>query len=912
MTEDTELLKSTADRPEGVPPDSERGGITWASVLLGMAFFLVLAWNLPFWSLSKGYSLGMGGYLPLEALVLTLLLLLFNRFGASLALVVGMVAVAAFIPYWHEAVYVKTGDVRLLSGLSRSLHQACAGPIESARDSGGLPDLLVLTGAVAAFVAGAGLGWLASVALPAVRRRLAWREILVVFVLVSVGTYSCRAVEWLVGVITVPYKDDAPERDFKNRFVRPVPVEQDPENRGGIPSKLVPYDIHAFNLSGPDAETAKAAVKHEKEALRRFQVGIKKVLPDRDELARQLAELDALGSGSAPASPDPGDAGAQDRAKLAQALDKARAALEEKRSLANLEAMQKALAALQAARPRGEAPGGPQDADKYLAQAEEILGAVRADEKKSFLAHWRGPLAWWMSLLALVLLAQVFLSALLRRQWADHEKLMFPHAEVVRALAEGSGLSDQSRRVFASPLFWAGAGLSGLVFLLQGLNYLFPSVPAPNLHALSLSTFISERPWKAMDPSVSLQPCLVSIGYLVTAEISLSIWVFGIVNQALRVAASAYGVPRDNAWAIHGEVANSDALYTGAIFIFVGWLAWSGRRHIWYVVRRGLGLIAPDAGERSEPMSYPVAFWGFWLSTAGILGWCLLVGLKLWVMAVLFGFYLVLVVLFSRLVAEVGLLTPGAGFLPFYPQFTFSWIFGFGQGAAGKMIAYKDGWLGAGGAFIPATLSAVGVWSFIWPSMIQTLQATPFLLTGFKLTEGEPRRKRLLTWLMIAALLAGVGVFLYGTLDFAFERGSQGTKFLGFYCPSWTFNNWLLRDLVNKERMWAPDSLRITLMAVGGAVMSGLLICRSLFYWWPLHPIGMVATGIDGIWICFLVGWILKRAALAYGGGEFSQRVNAFFYGLIVGQFAMAAFWNVVGLCGTGCPGAGGLLPSAG
>ena len=83
-------------------------------------------------------------------------------------------------------------------------------------------------------------------------------------------------------------------------------------------------------------------------------------------------------------------------------------------------------------------------------------------------------------------------------------------------------------------------------------------------------------------------------------------------------------------------------------------------------------------------MGYRTAFWGFWLSVAGILGWCVLAGLKLWVMAVLFGLYLVLVALISRLVAEVGLITAGAEFWPFYPQFAFAWVFGFGQGAAGE------------------------------------------------------------------------------------------------------------------------------------------------------------------------------------------------------------------------------------
>ena len=64
---------------------------------------------------------------------------------------------------------------------------------------------------------------------------------------------------------------------------------------------------------------------------------------------------------------------------------------------------------------------------------------------------------------------------------------------------------------------------------------------------------------------------------------------------------------------------------------------------------------------------------------------------------------------------------------------------------------------------------------------------------------------------------------------------------------------------------------------------------------------GPVAGAVIVLFGLHLVGWLIKRAALNYGGGGFSQRVNPFFYGLIVGQFAMAAFWNIVGLCGSGC-----------
>jgi hypothetical protein len=102
--------------------------------------------------------------------------------------------------------------------------------------------------------------------------------------------------------------------------------------------------------------------------------------------------------------------------------------------------------------------------------------------------------------------------------------------------------------------------------------------------------------------------------------------------------------------------------------------------------------------------------------------------------------------------------------------------------------------------------------------------------------------------------------------------------------------------------MWVPDGFRLEMMGTGGAAMVAMLVLRNAYYWWPLHPIGMVAPGLEfGLWLSFFVGWLFKRVALAYGGGEFSQRINPFFYGLIAGQFVNAAIWCVVGICGQGC-----------
>jgi len=277
-----------------------------------------------------------------------------------------------------------------------------------------------------------------------------------------------------------------------------------------------------------------------------------------------------------------------------------------------------------------------------------------------------------------------------------------------------------------------------------------------------------------------------------------------------------------------------------------------------------------------------------------------------------------LLILICRVVSEAGLVAAGASWWPFHPHVVFCHLFGFGQSASfGKMVAYKDSWLSAGGAgklkAVPCTVRAIGIFQFCWPSMLFNLQLTPFVLAGFKLTETEPRRRRLLTGILLLGLFGAMALFLHCTMNTVFEQGADGVKSFAFSAWSWAFNNTLLRDVMTAERMWSPDGFRIAMMGLGAVVMVGLLWLRSTFYWWPLHPLGFAAFGLEwGMWFSFFIGWLFKRTVLAYGGGEFSRKLSPFFYGLIVGHLLMTAFWAIVGLCGGDAAWLSNILPAVG
>ena len=71
---------------------------------------------------------------------------------------------------------------------------------------------------------------------------------------------------------------------------------------------------------------------------------------------------------------------------------------------------------------------------------------------------WVVPLAAWSILVIAVFFGFLCLAALLRRQWADHEKLTFPLAQLPLEMARGG---DAFLR---NPLTWIGFAIPAVIF----------------------------------------------------------------------------------------------------------------------------------------------------------------------------------------------------------------------------------------------------------------------------------------------------------------------------------------------------------------------------------------------------------------------------------------------------------------
>lgn len=486
------------------------------------------------------------------------------------------------------------------------------------------------------------------------------------------------------------------------------------------------------------------------------------------------------------------------------------------------------------------------------------------------------------------------LAMLLRRQWDDRERLPFPLAQPLETmLEEGHG---ENRGFLSDRLAWAGIGL---VFLLHSWNAFetysdgWPTIPLKN----DLRAYLTEPPWSYLRPlHCHIFPSVVAFMFLVSREVSFSLWFFYLVVMKIGVmiASGSFGLGQDGWYFTGGDGPKTIFVSqgTGAMLILVLAGAYFARRTLWSSLRQGLGLAPREA---DEPCS-PLWGWGLFLGGMGALVvWLCLYGMKPGWAAVLVACIVVSSVGVARLVSESGML------------------FTRGPNAAALTNTF----------FTPVQVGAkdsvlLGTYGKVFE--FETFRMIPLTYLVSALHIGKVGRVNL------NRLLLGMAVAIPLTLATAFFSyyyvgcsSPIGAKQMG-----WTFSYWAegnYRDKTDQARRIKKaeqaleartqeaksraaaareanlDGWRVGWTAVGAAVMTGFLLLRSHVFWWP-HPIGyvmwMAQHPMYQMWFSYLLGWLLKTLILRVGGNKAFSRGRRFFVGVIVGEALATLFWIAV------------------
>lgn len=489
---------------------------------------------------------------------------------------------------------------------------------------------------------------------------------------------------------------------------------------------------------------------------------------------------------------------------------------------------------------------------------------------------WLVPLGAWTAIILAIYWMHACLGVMLRAQWARREALAFPLLKLPLEMTEDMDAAPgKGNGFFRNPLMWVGFGIAVFVEMLNGLNRYYPDVPGVPL-SLSPSQFFTEAPWNQLGSVyIVVFPAIVGISYLLTSEVSFSLWFFHVFSKLQLVIAYTAGFSPagmeqpfwTRGWA-KGFVGYQQV---GAILAYVAILLWTGREHWRHIARRALGREAATPGERHEALSYPVAFWGFVTALGFIIAWTVAAGVKIHVALVLWASYVAISLALTRLVAEGGLLFVQTGWLPIGPM---GYLLGAGPG---KFVDVAS----AAPASMISSSIMLDMRGFLLPSFVQ----------GFKLAYDRRIAAKPLLALIGSCVLVSLALSLWVILR------------LGYNVGGLTLQNWWVTANSSQAAVHALGLSKALdtnfaanwgWTAVGGLMTWGMMLARARFAWFPLHPIGLlmcVPFAMHSMWLSIFLGWLSKVTITRFGGTSSYRSAMPLFLGLALGGVFMIAFW---------------------
>ena len=459
------------------------------------------------------------------------------------------------------------------------------------------------------------------------------------------------------------------------------------------------------------------------------------------------------------------------------------------------------------------------------------------------LQAWSRPLIVWGIFLAGLLAFCLGTAALLRRPWAEHERLTFPIIQLPLAMTDGSQL-------WREPLCWAGIALAAALNLSRALHTWIPAFPQMT-QKWELGSRFAAAPWNAVGwTPISWYPFAVGLGFLMPLELSFSCWFFYLMWKVQLICRAAVGWgPLEGSW-------------IGA----QGVGAWFGLGLTALVItRRELKRTLVDAWRRRDDGIEGLSPRGAWLSMAGGLAVVFTVmhraGFSWPALLGYFGLYAILVVCIARMRAELG---PPSHDLP--------------RGGPERVMVALLG----PETFGPRNLTLFTLLGWLTYSYRQ--HPVAHQLEGYQIAARSGLKPRQMTAVMVWAMLVAYVAWMALSLDAIYRYGfSAGIR---SYLDDAAGQSWgeLAAILQGKT---GPNAAYLRQFAGGLIFTMGLAWLRQVYVFFPLHPVGYAVNGnwtLSHLWFSLFLAWLLKYALVKAGGLKAFRKGLPFCFGLMLGD----------------------------
>jgi hypothetical protein len=502
---------------------------------------------------------------------------------------------------------------------------------------------------------------------------------------------------------------------------------------------------------------------------------------------------------------------------------------------------------------------------------------VFPDDVKVLSALMRGGsviwLAWLPSILAFALyfalIYWVFLclSVMVRRRWTDVEHFQYPLIEPPLAMVGvQKGLVMDVSIVQSIWRSWPGrfGMLVGVIHLLsQELPILFPGFPY--LYQWQI-TIISKAPYTL---GATISPIPMAIAYLVVNTwILFSVWFTWLVSRwGLCITVDALGYSNVGEFAMGGFGRYRDAQITGASLAIVALSLYMARQELREIVRAALNRNA-KVDDSNEPLSYKVAFWGGCIGFIGLVAYA-------WIVFGISPFFSALWgVIFMASALGVARMRAQGGFF----QNTID------EYNPVKVIFAHTGNTGSFGGptyvFGTTFMAPMGLGSF------QSLIG--FALEGFKMGDSVKLHRRIISATLFLTVVLSILLSMWAAI--VTIHGHGGVAAVGGHTQ--TNARLIPASYVRSPKLdqviGMKDKLQPVFVIASALVTLVLGYLNTAFAWWPIHPLGYLASvSINPniwFWFSFFIAWFIKTLVMRWGGLRIERTLaRPFMVGIILG-----------------------------
>ena len=201
---------------------------------------------------------------------------------------------------------------------------------------------------------------------------------------------------------------------------------------------------------------------------------------------------------------------------------------------------------------------------------------------------WLVPLFWWLSLVAVVIFVAFCIIAILRKQWIENEKLLFPLIELPLTMVQEAETPKRRPAFMDSRVFWIGFLVPLFLVLWNTIHYFTPFVPQIPVGGWGVDKLTSVSIARDF-PSilVNIYPPIIGFSYLMNLEILFSFWFFHLLAliQVGIYSRTGFSIGPSEHYSSEYD-ASLGWQSMGAFIAMVLWGLWMARDHLSAVWRK--------------------------------------------------------------------------------------------------------------------------------------------------------------------------------------------------------------------------------------------------------------------------------------------------------------------------------------